>query len=888
MVKLVSDDIIATRPLSELMRPMIYQAASIRAARASERAAAKGDHQAAFIEKRKQLLNHELFRRGLNAQKDVEKLRKYLGKFNKRNAKFKTIDADYIDRIREILDAYQLGPRLSAGKRDALDAAAFREWISEAQKDDGAILAIPQEILDADEKTHFRDMTLVEFRSLHDTIRNLEAQGRLVKRGINAREEMERDEIADHIEINMAGLKQTGTARRMASSNSVGWYDEALSKIKRADAAMTKIEFLLEFMDGGPNGPAQNAIFQPFVDAEKAENDLVRQSGDKFAQAFNALPKKIRNNMHTRVDIPALGRKMTRSELLHLALNAGNESNLDKVIRGSERDVIEGAAPFTEAGIMEALQDLTKEEWVFAQTIWDMFETMYPSVEAVYRKENGVAPERVEAKEIVTPHGTFRGGYFPMIYDPKRSSDAKDIEAKSALEMMQSEVTQASVFSGMTKGRTGFAAPVLLDITRVAGELQKTAHFITHYDAVRNAKKIIGHDKVRSAVVNKLGQEYYDILKSWVGQVASGHREKVQFDIIGDAVEAMRDNATVAIMGGYIGGSATTILSQPLGLFTSIDALSRDVDGTYRARRGPLRILQGILGMLTPGGAAQAMEKSKELQFRLQNSDRDIKHITGKLQGVKGRKAQVQRMMLIGIPFVQLYTVDLPTWIAAYNMGLKSNMSEEDAVNFADATVRKAQGAGSAKDLSAIMAMRGTSRAFTMFMTFFNTLYNIQRRAGREADISFNTANKMVMGGIFLYVLPSMVEALFRMQGPDEDDEEGYAEWLAVKSAFFAASTIPLVRDIIGSFEGGRRYTGSPLEGFGRSAQHVINSLEKIMGDEDKELSATDIKAIITLLGFSTGVVPSSFINRIVAAQEKVDAGDDWNIWEFFVGPKRS
>ncbi len=885
ITKAIVEKIIASRPLTELLQPLRYHAAAIRAAKASERANAKKDYKTAFEEKRKQILNTELLRRSLRAKKDVEAAIKYMRKFSKRGKSFKNIHADFVDKIRELEDAYQLTARLSNRKRNALNANAFIEWMKKVEKDDGAIFMFPREVLVADSKTHYRDLTLNQFMALRDTVKSLEAQGRLVEKGISAQEELARDDIIGQIEDRMARLKQTGAARRMTERNGLAWYDEGTSKLKMADAAMTKIEFLVEQMDGGPLGPAHRAIFQPIADAEYAENLLVRENGTKLSDAFKALPKKIIRQMNTSIFIPELGRKLTRGELLHLALNVGNESNLDKVIRGSELDVLDGVQPFTEDGIMSALDRLTKEEWDLVQTIWDLFENMYPKVEAAYRKENGIAPERVETREIVTHHGTYRGGYFPMLYDAKRSAKAKKLVELDALEMMQSQYVQASVNSSMTKGRTGFAAPVLLDFSRVSGELQKTAHFITHYEAVRNLKKILGDERIMRGVVNKIGMEYYNTLEGWAGQVATGTREKRTLNYLDNVIEGMRSNATITIMGGLVGGSVTTILSQPLGLFTSIDALSREINGDYKPGRGVLRMAQGLVGMLKPGAVKQAFDISKELQFRLQNSDRDIRHVLAKTQGMKGRKAQIQRMMLIGIPFIQLYTVDIPTFISAYNMGLEANLSEGDAVNYADSVVRKAQGSGSPKDQSALLAQPGVTRAFTMFMTFFNTLYNIEGRIAREAQFDIKTANKLVVGGIILFVLPTLIESLFRMEGPPENDKKGWPLWLAIQSLFFALSSVPLLRDVNWAIQTGS-FAASPIEGLGKSAAQLVNTADKIL-DPSKELSAYDLKSAISLLGFTTGVVPANFINRIIGTANKIDSGDKWNIWEFFVGPKR-
>ena len=104
---------------------------------------------------------------------------------------------------------------------------------------------------------------------------------------------------------------------------------------------------------------------------------------------------------------------------------------------------------------------------------FDSFQSMYPDVEAVFRKENGRSPETIEAvpfeREFDGQTYEFRGGYFPMMYDQSRSAQGMDISEKTALEALQAQSNQAGVFSGMTKERNeGFAVPVLLDITDTA------------------------------------------------------------------------------------------------------------------------------------------------------------------------------------------------------------------------------------------------------------------------------------------------------------------------------------------------------------------------------------------------------------------------------------
>lgn len=889
-VQAIVDSIVAQRPVGELVNPSVYISAAIRAAGASARAAAKGDHVRAFEEKRKQMLNHELLRRTTKIRKDVEKALKYMRKFDTRG-KWKAIQADYLDRIRELTGSYNLDSRLSKKGAEKLNVQAFLEWKARAEAQDGAILMIPQPVLDDAGKMHWRTLTHGQLMGIHDVVKSIERQGRFAKKAISAQEERDRSQILSEIEARTLDMPQTKAAKREAIRKQA-WYDPALSTMRSFDAAMLKIEFLLEFMDGAKIGPAQRGIFEPFVDAERAENDLVKTFSEQFADAYEKMPAKVRRNIAKPVWNAALGTYFSRAQLIHMALNVGNASNLAKMVEGSKKTVLEGSVSFTETEIMEAISDLSAQEIAFINTVWRLFEDMRPAVGEVWRKENGDPPIWMDPIETELPNGQLTGGYIPMMYDPRQSKQAADIDGKTALEAMQSEVVQAGVFSGMTKERSHkFSAPVLMDITRIPGELQKTAHFITHYQAVRNARKLIGDERLQRVVVNKFGHEYYEILRSWVGQVAEGGRQGTRFNKIDDTIEWMRANTTVTIMGA----SVTTTMTQPLGAFTAVDALAEGIDGKkYKVGRAALAFIKALMAGFVPGSNAQAVAASKELKFRRDMSDRDIQHALKKMAGMKGKKAQTQRFLLMAIPAMQYYTVDLPTWKAAYELAMNDGLSQEQAVALADSTMRKSQGSGSVKDLSAMMAQRGSSRAVTMFMTFFNTLYAIQRRRGRrwkgltKGELSLTALHRLATGALILYILPSIVEGIFRLEGPDEeDDPAAYVEWLALKSLMFAGSTVPIARDFVSGIGYGFGYNPTPLAGAGESVVRMWNEAYKIMED-DGEIGANTLKIVVTMMGFATGVVPANQLKRAIDSWAELETSPrDFNYWQFAVGLDR-
>jgi hypothetical protein len=465
-----------------------------------------------------------------------------------------------------------------------------------------------------------------------------------------------------------------------------------------------------------------------------------------------------------------------------------------------------------------------------------------------------------------------------MMYDPSRSTQAKDIENKSALEAMQSTVVKASVNSSMTKARTGFSAPVLLDITKLPNHIERTAHYITHYEAVRATRRLLSKRDLAKAIVNRVGPEFYDTLKNWVNELAANGQPANPTSVAGNIVEAMRTNATVAIMGF----SYTTMASQTLGVFNGVDALSRNADGSYSPRKGAKWMATGLAEYLRNPRLAKrtVFAASGEMRHRLHNTDREVRHALGKLSGKQGAWKSMQRFSLLGIAGAQLYMVDFPTWIGAYNRAIAGGATDKDAVRAADGVLRTSQTAGGLKDLAAIQREPGVTKALTMFYSYFSLLYNLGAQAIGNTK-SVRDVPQLAARAFILLLLPTAAEAIMRQDWPDDDED--YATWLALKASMYGLSTIPLLRELTGIAEG-FGYSVTPLDSFGKSLGKSVAGVAKAL--DDGEMDAKTVKALIGVLGFGTGA-PVTAVNRIVGAADAMLDGEDVGPYDFLVGHKK-
>ena len=896
-------------------KPHKFLAEERRHAKAAKRAIKAGDKVAAYQHQFQRLVNHRLAEEAIRAQKMITRESAYLRELKRKGRKFRSVEAAYVDKILALVNVVDFSAPLTDKARLHAELLAINKFIAERAENDGAILEMPAWVTDKDKLENVNNMTYAEFLELSRTVRSFEKQGKLAKSLIVGKENRDRAATKAKMIAALDGRnkstvsdilrKNAGTHPPM-SDVFEGSLDPVRSQggavLAQLDAQMLKIEFLLEALDGEPLGIWQQTLFQPFQDAENAKNTLMKEVLDVVAEKISSLPRRgLSKGMGKRVDVGQdkgglgfPGLTVRRSHLIMLALNSGNASNLDKLIRGmggNKEAGIKGQGwNISEELLDEALQQLTKEEWDLVKAVWAQAEKLWPMVERVYRNENGVAPERVEPRTIDTPFGPVTGGYFPMIYNHQAPSDiATDkIAEMSALEMMQEQIGKVSVNSSMTKARTGFAAAVDLNLENLTRGLDASIHYITHYEAVRNAAKILGDGQIKGALDDKIGVAYTRILKQWLSAVSANNGERPPMGIMDHVIGRIASNTTATMLGF----SYTTLFAQTLGLTSAIDRFAADT--TY----GPISLLEikkdlvHAIG-LTMIGAHRDIIVGNEangtpplstfMQFRRDNVDRDIQQAQKNLRGAKDPLAITARLGMSAIANAQFWSVDLPVWIAAYNRALRAEPQDtQKAVNYADRVVRLTQSSGSIKDLSAVMRNnKGLWKTVTMFMTWFSALYAMLREVGVEFKDDVRSkpgrATMRVASRVFtLLVLQSIGMGLIRGELPDwepeDEDDESMAGWLAKDVAKTAVGGIPIVRDLINGLTTDYGYSGSPLAQVATSIIQIgEDGLEMAEGwfddgldfemEKSWEETMTALRPYILLGGTLTGL-PAIQVNR--------------------------
>ena len=116
------------------------------------------------------------------------------------------------------------------------------------------------------------------------------------------------------------------------------WFENQGEIFSAIDTHLLKVEFLLEAIDGKPLGAWHQTIYQPMADAYAEEQDISVKITADLEKLLSKLPKKVRKRLGRRVpkeQLMGLSQRsgITRSQLIMMALNTGNKSNFDKMVR---------------------------------------------------------------------------------------------------------------------------------------------------------------------------------------------------------------------------------------------------------------------------------------------------------------------------------------------------------------------------------------------------------------------------------------------------------------------------------------------------------------------------------------------------------------------------
>lgn len=877
----IAREMIAKMPARDAVRTGTFIGAERRYAERATRALAAGDTEAAFAAKRKQLINYALYVEGRKAAEMVGKVERLSGKLRKRSTR-KALAGEYLEAIDDILDTYDF--RKTSAKADQRRAglAAYVDMMKKAGRDNE--LAIPSHVLSQAQRVPYKTLPTQRLQGVYDALQNIEHTARMKQKLRDRKAARDMDDVVSSISAAFAANVKGKPSPRFPTGVS-----KAIDATKEYVNLTLNADTILRRIDGWVLGDTLANIKRGIDEAETFAMDLRTKAAKDFERLYSVYGRVERSRMAVRKTYGGYPEAMSKWDLISIALNTGNKDNFERLTS------LDASARFTPEQVEALVAKLDERDWKFVQSVWDYIDSYWGMIAERERRTTGVAPEKVVPMiqvENVAAAGV-RGGYYPIKYDANRSSKVSAEQEQDLFSNMQAGAFgKAQTRNGHTKERAagGGGRTLQLGMHILHGHVQSVIHDLAFSEPVNASWKILQDPRVRALFEENGMVADHRSLEVWLQDVATGQISTA--GILGNVARRAKAGFTIS----KLAFNMSTVAVQLTGMTQSMALIgSRDM---------AIGVSKYVAGGMIPV-AARIKARSSFMAERETTFQRDIYDLLGETStGPLMSPVRQTRDMLMKAGFylmqkVQFYTVDAPTWIAAYEKSLRSGSSDKDAAYEADRMVARAQASGLFADRSAIergsltpsQRQNDFVRLFTALGSYMFAKLNVATEVVGRTDFgSPASILKMLMDLALLFTIEAVAYNFIKGTLPgvgDAEDDQSWAAFLAAETALSALGTLPFIRDFGGAirgFGGGGAY-GGVIETVSDGGASVVALGRDIMGGE--EMTASEVRSMIDGVGLAVPGVPSTAINRILRVEEARGEGDEVSPIAYIMGLPR-
>lgn len=497
------------------------------------------------------------------------------------------------------------------------------------------------------------------------------------------------DEIVQEIiSDNEADARKIGVNRHRVQEDTggMGWND-ALAKIpfvgeglarygQEGLAAIIKPEEILNAL----GKKAHRYIYGIYERAAEKESRMVKQELTDLQTILSGYSHSERRHWKdAKYTLRTADGKelMSKENILCMALNLGNETNRQRLI---------GGLGIAEADVVSFVEEhMTAKDWQLVQDIWDHINTYWDDTVKVEENLNGVRLEKVEAKPFdvtVTENGKkttlkMKGGYYPLSYNPKKSSRAADQDANEIAKQSMSGAMVLGTGRGFTKARSEYdiSRPLLLEFRVIPEHVQSVIHNIAFRLAARDVFRLVNHPDFEAHVANTLGREYHTILKQWTTDVWQVVKDKNNqaANMLERGLNWLRSNSVMAIMGYRIWPVVENI--------SNIAPVMEKL-GPYHTGQA-IKSFYGAMLLKNWEESTELLKRSAFMQDRINSLDRDIRSQPG-LFDADYRAFEVVRNHAYDLMLYSDLALSAPLWVQSYRDAYSGNLAairKENAEN---------------------------------------------------------------------------------------------------------------------------------------------------------------------------------------------------------------
>ena len=819
------------------LSPAQYTRMETRAAKAALAAMKKGDIATAAAEKRNQVLQASLARAAHEAKVEVKKLAMMLRRMNRLNPKEVAIEER--EQIEALLERFDL--RDQSGR--AIDRKqSLAEWV-QAQREQGIEPDIAPEMLDELKRQPWQTLTVDELRGLVDTVRQIEHRGRTKNELLTARKKEDYNTAIENMVASIDAHARVSGIENRTPTTKAGKIKAAAS---RFFAAHLKTAMLARRLDGDTDGGAVwEYLIRPANAAADRETTMRAEATAKLTEILAPRIRDRAANRKKSYTIAGKTRSFTHNDIFVMALNRGNEGNLQRLLGGENWEETDLAPLFAE---------LTAADWQAVQAIWDYFETFRPAIAAKERRVNGIEPQWVAPTPFTVRSADgqiveMRGGYYPIRYDTQASERAAEDDAASAVQaQMRGVHSAATTRRGHTKSRVKEVhnRPLVYNFAGIYSGFADVIHDLAWHEYLIDANKLLRSTRLQNAVKDHYGTDVLRQFKTWIQDIAVGDNET-----LAAGEDALRTVRRYASMAG-LAFNVIPALNQPLGILQSVARVGgQDILGaTAQFIRNPVAMTREAQGV------------SPFMQNRARTRFRELNELRNALEQQGAIRQTMSRYGYALIMAVQ-QQVDVITWHAQLNKSLRAGADIQDAVAHADQAVIDSQGSGMTKDLAAIERGGEWRKLFTVYYGFMNTVLNLEVNALTSKRSLGYKAGTVLMLSVAMPIIDAALSDLLKPGDSDDWDEDhwqtavGKAVANSLTGHFFALRELQF---------GGRSYSGPT------GTRSIADAYKLGAQAWQGELDAGFRRALINTAGSWYGL-PAAQINRSWDGVEAL--GDD-------------
>ena len=545
--------VLADLPISESCNPAYFRRKEKQHARAVDKALSQERWDIAYAEKEQQALAAACAYEATKNEKKLNQMKADVQrKLGARTVRLAAAERYWLHHI-----AYLLGLKGSDVEKPegyVELGALFESYKNNLDMDADA----PTEILEmlSKENSSYRKMKLGEFTQAVNMLKALYTIGRDKNRMLSVGGK-DFDDIVREILASTTSLTPEGVVQHPVSPDTGGLgYSDWLAKVpgigeqlailgQKGAMPLIKPEILIRLL----GEEAHRYLYGTYERAQMREAELLGQSQKELERILSAYSKKERMEWKDR-NIDVGGDKLSKENIICLALNWGTETNRKRVIDGigQRLDV---------QGVFE--KHMTERDWKAVQQIWDFVDTFWKETAEVEEKLNGSHLGKVPASafRIETSDGkeiTLRGGYYPLKYNPEKSTQAKEKEVEDQAQKTLAGARVLGTGRSHVKERSenDVKEPLLLEFRVLQEHVYNAAHNIAFRIAARDVHRIVRNAEFKAYVTSTYGMPFWDSLDQWVldtWAIAADGSSDHAATAISRTMAALRRNSTMAIMG---------------------------------------------------------------------------------------------------------------------------------------------------------------------------------------------------------------------------------------------------------------------------------------------------------------------------------------------------